>query len=361
MLWAAGVLIQEMSGWPIMFSIIFTVAIVGLYTIMGGLSAVVMTDVVQVIIMVVGCMAILILGLWELGGWTAMTAKIYSLGSQYKHHFDLVKLSGADNPYPWPGILFGLSCVLAPAYYIGNQSIIQRSLGAVNEWHAKASMLFGAFIKILIPFLVVMPGLVALALYPGAANPDQVFGKLIKDLLPPGLTGLVFVAFLAALMSTVSAVVNSAATVWIKDIYELLIRKNSSDKHYLFAGRITAGVVVVFAIIIAPLSSLFPGVYIYGQTINSFIQGPIFAVLLLGMFWKRANRSGALFGIIGGVALSCLMFLFRSSIFTIKEPFLYIAWWSFVGSLIITVIASLFSKPEPESKLDGLVYGTVVN
>lgn len=360
MLWATGVLMQEMVGWPIMLSIIITVVVVGLYTITGGLSAVVMTDVIQVIIMIVGSMAILILGFWEFGGWGGLVAKVNSLGAQYQNHFNLVVHPKANTPYPWPGILFGLTCVLAPAYFIGNQSIIQRSLGAKNEWHAKASMLFGAFIKILIPVLVVIPGILALALYPGIENGDKVYGKLIKDLLPPGLTGLVFAAFLAAFMSTVSAIVNSVATVWTKDIYELFIKKNATDKHYLFVGRIVTGIVIVIAIITSPLSNDFPGVYVYGQTINSFIQGPIFAVLLLGMFWKRTTQWGGLGGLLGGVILSSVMFFFKNALFTIDQPFLYISWWSFLGSVIIAIGVSLLTETEPDYKIKGLVYDLVV-
>jgi SSS family solute:Na+ symporter len=359
MLWATGLLLKAMLGWPIMLSILLTVAVVGIYTITGGLSAVVMTDVIQVVIMVVGAIAILILGFWELGGWTPMVDKITAMGSAYSNHFNLVISPQVNTPYPWTGILFGLTLVLAPAYFIGNQVIIQRSLGARDEWNAKASMLFGAFIKILIPILVVIPGLIALALQPGIENPDEVYAVLIKKLLPPGLMGLVFAAFLAALMSTVSAIINSVATVWTKDVYEVFIQRGADDRRSLMMGRVVTGLILLIAVISSPLSSQFPGVYVYVQTINSFVQGPIFAVLLLGMFWKRATQWGGLAGMVGGILLSGVMFYFRNDLFTIEQPFLYISWWSFLGSIIICVLVSLLTIREPLEKLRGLVFRMV--
>ncbi len=359
-LWATGVMLDEMLGIPIMLSIFLTVIIVGFYTISGGLSAVVMTDLIQVIIMIIGSLAILILGFWEIGGVGELFNKITAMGPKYQDHFSLVLSTESNTPYPWTGILFGLAFVLAPAYFIGNQVIIQRSLGAKDEWNAKASLIFGAFLKILIPILVVIPGLIAIVIFPNAENADGVYAKLIKHLLPPGLLGLVFAAFLAALMSSISAIVNSVATVWTKDIYELFIKKNATDRHYLVVGRYVTGIILIIAVITSPLSAEFPGIYVYVQTINSFIQGPIFAVLLLGIFFKRITQWGGLFGLILGIFTSGLLFFFKENLFTIDDPFLYISWWSFLSTVILTVLISLFTKPEPIEKLRGLVYGLIL-
>ena len=178
--WVAGSMLSTMMGWSITTSIIVTAIIVGVYTTAGGLSAVVMTDVVQLLIMIIGGIAILILGFWQLGGWDEMVAKISAMGPEYDHHFNLVLPSDSKTPYSWPGILFGLTLVLAPAYYIGNQTVVQRCLGSANEWNAKASMIFGAFLKMIIPVLVVFPGLIALALYPGIEDGDLAFTHLIN-------------------------------------------------------------------------------------------------------------------------------------------------------------------------------------
>lgn len=360
LLWASGVMLSELMGWPIMTSIIITAIVVGCYTVLGGLSAVVMTDVVQLIIMFVGAIAILILGFWEIGGLPALVSKIRALGPEYSNHFTLILPPHANNPYPWTGILFGLAFVLAPAYFIANQTIVQRTLGASDEWNAKASMLFGAFLKILIPILFVIPGLLALGLFPGIEDADRSFATMIKNILPPGMTGLVFAAFFAALMSSVDSMLNSAATLWTKDIYERFIQKNKNDAHYLFTGRIFTGVFLIFAIITSPLSGKFPGIYIYLQTLLSFIQGPILAVLVLGIFSVRTTEWGGLVGLVGGMCLSSTMYLFKDNLFTIEDPFLYIAWWSFLGAILLTVTVSLFTKPPSLEKLRGLVYGLVL-
>jgi len=273
--WVAGGVLSNLASWSVKTSIIVTAVIIGIYTTAGGLSAVVMTEVVNLSIMIIGSIAILLLGFWEIGGWHELTSRIASLGPEYKNHLSLVLPADSNTPYPWPGILFGLTLVLAPAYYIGNQTIVQRCLGARNEWHAKAGMIFGAFLKMTIPILVVFPGLIALALYPGIEDGDVVFSKLIKELLPPGLSGLVFVALVAALMSTMSSVLNSCSTIFTKDIYEKHLNKSASDKHYVIVGRIITVVILILGVISSPLTQKFHGIYIYLQTLNLRKRYPV--------------------------------------------------------------------------------------
>ena len=182
---------------------------------------------------------------------------------------------------------------------------------------------------------------------------------MIKEILPPGLTGLVFAAFFAGLMSSVDSVLNSAATLFTKDIYQVYFVRNETDRHYLFVGRLVTLIILLIGLATAPLSGKFPGMYIYFQTMLSFFQGPTLAILLLGMLWKRTTRWGGLYGLIGGIMISGYLFAFKESFFHIEEPFLYISWWSFVGSLIITTVVSLFTKTESMEKLQGLVFGLV--
>jgi len=250
--------------------------------------------------------------------------------------------------------------VLANAYWIGNQTIVQRTLGAKDEWHAKASMIWGSLLKLFIPMLVVTPGLIALALFPEIGDGDKAFPVLIHHLLPPGLTGLVFAGFLAALMSSVDSALNSAATLWTRDVYQRFIYRKGSDRHYLFAGRVATFVLLIIGIVTAPLNQRFPGMYVYVQTLLSFIQGPTLAILLLGMFWKRTTAAAGVSGLLVGVATSGVLYAFKASLFTISDPFLYISWWSFVVSLIVTVGVTFFTKPHPEERLRGLVYQLTV-
>lgn len=357
--WASAILLNTLMGWPMDVSILVTAGVIGVYTILGGLSAVVMTDVVQLIIMYLGGALILGLGLYHVGGWSALVEKITSLGPGYQNHFTLILPADTKTPYPWTGILFGLTFVLANAYWIGNQSMVQRTLGAKDEWSAKAGVLWGAVLKVFIPVLVLFPGLIALAIDPNIANGDQAVPMLIKKMLPPGLTGLIFAAFFAGLMSSVDSTLNSTATLFTKDIYELFIVKKASDRHYLTVGRLVTLAILLLGVITAPISQYFEGMYVYVQTLLSIFQGPTLAILLMGMFWKRTTQWGGLGGLLVGVAISTFLFAFKSNFFQIEDPFLYISWWSFVGALIVTAIISLLTKPEPINKLVGLVYGLV--
>ena len=354
--WASAVLLDSLMGWPRWVSILATASVVGLYTFCGGLTAVVMTDVVQMIIMFVGGGAVVFLGFYRVGGWSGLVEKISAMGYTYENHFELIMPIDTQTPFPWTGILFGLTFVMANAYMIGNQAVVQRCFSARNEWHAKASMIFAAFLKMLIPVLVLFPGLVAIVLHPQLEDGDEALPTLIRTLLPPGLGGLMFAAFLAGLMSSIDSVLNSTATMWTKDFYEKYIRKDASDVHYLKVGRIATVVLLAFGVITSPVSTRFEGVYVAVQTFLSFFQGPIFSILLLGMLWRRTTQWGGLVGLLGGMTASVLMYAFKDSLFTIQDPFLYVSWWSFVAGLIITTVVSLFTQPHPETLLYGLVY-----
>jgi SSS family solute:Na+ symporter len=354
--WASAILLETLMGWPKWVSIIATASVVGIYTFCGGLTAVIMTDVVQMIIMFVGGGAVVFLGFFRVGGWSGLVEKISEMGPAYQQHFDLIMPVDTKTPFPWTGILFGLTFVMANAYMIGNQSIVQRCFSAKNEWHAKASMIFAAFLKMLIPILVLFPGLVAIVLHPDLKNGDEALPTLIRTLLPPGLGGLMFAAFLAGLMSSIDSVLNSTATMFTKDFYEKFIRKDASDAHYLMVGRIATIVLLAIGVTTAPVSESFEGIYVAVQTFLSIFQGPIFSILLLGIFWRGTTQWGGLAGLLGGMATSGLMYWFKESLFTIQDPFLYVSWWSFVAGVIITIAVSLFTQPHPETRLYGLVY-----
>jgi len=350
--WAAGLMLNEYLGIPVWVSLLLTAVIVGIYTITGGLAAVAMTDVVQLLIMFIGGIALTVLGLWTVGGWSGLVA---SIGPTHPNHFKLF-LPLDDPTIPWLGMILGLAFVLSPAWWCCHQAIIQRTLGARSEWDAKAGMLFAAFPKMFIPVLVVLPGLLALSLNPNLVGPDmdRAFPWLIRNLLPAGLAGLVFAAFMAALISSVDSTLNSAATVWTRDIYQRFFVKNATDRHYLNVGRILTLVFVLWAIAFAPVTQKFPGIYVAMQSLLSIFQGPTFAITLLGIGWSRATQWGGLFGLLAGVAISSTLY------FAAGWSFLYVAWWSFVGALIVTVVVSLLTRPEPTSKLEGLVYGLVM-
>jgi len=317
-----------------------------------------MTDVVQILVMFVGGFSLTILGLMCVGGWSGLAEKVTAL---HPNHMNL--FLPVDHPvYPWPGVVLGLCFVASPAWWCCNQAIIQRTLGAKSEWDAKAGMMFAALPKMFVPILTTVPGLIALALYPEltAENMDKAYPWVIKNLLPTGLTGLVFAAFLAALLSSVDSTVNSAATLFTKDIYcEYIVRKGS-DRHYLLVGRIMTAAFIILAIFIAPVNKYFPGLFVAGGTMLSLFQGPTLAILLLGIYWRRANKAGGVVGMLGGVAVSTGLYF--GTWRALGEPisFMYISWWSFLAGLVITTIVSLLTKPQPVEELQGLVYGLIM-
>jgi len=282
------------------------------------------------------------------------------MGPEYRSHFDIIQPANSSSPFPWTGILFGLTFVMSNAYMIGNQSIIQRTLTAKNEWHAKASMIFASALKMFIPILVLFPGLIAVALIPGLEDGDQALPAMIKEILPPGLIGLMFAAFFAALMSSVDSLLNSTATLFTKDIYEPYIKSNGTDKHYLNVGRITTLVLLAVGVATSPISAEYPGMYVAIQTFMSYFQGPLFAILLLGIFWKRTTQWGGLSALVIGIGSAIYMNVTKDQHFTIEDPFLYISWWSFVVGFIVNVTVSLFTKPHSEERLKGLIFSSKI-
>lgn len=353
---AAAKAMNILVGWPEYFSIFVVALVVGVYTLFGGLTAVVYTDAIQCLIMFVGSAAILVIALFKVGGWSELVNTVSSMGDSYAEHFHLMRPMNSPSPYGWAGIIFGLSFVMGPAYWIGNQAIVQRTLGARSEYEAKKGVLWGALIKLFIPFILVGPGIAGIVLIPGLANGDDVYPHLVHKFLPPGFTGLVFAAFLAALMSSVDSYLNSAATLWTKDVYQALFRPGKSERHYMIAGKIFLSIFLILGVISAPVAGKFPSLYGYFQTIFSFFQGPLLAIISLGLLWHRATAKGAIAGLCLGVFTSVTLFWVRGMIFTSPEPFLYIAWWAFLAALFSTVGVSLLTKPKSPEKLEGLVF-----
>ncbi len=346
--------------WNIFYSILIMGIVIGIYTFLGGLRAVVYTDVIQCVVMLGGSLFVLFFGIFKLGGVSEFVEIITSMGERTKDHFSLVLPVDTKTPHPWSGILFGLGFVLANAYWIGNQSIVQRSLGARSMADAKASYIFGALLKILIPFAMVVPGIISLAYNPNIADADKAMATLIKEIMPTGLLGIFFAAFLAGLMSSVDSFLNSAATVWTTDIYKKYFKPNADDTHYLLVGRTFTIIFILVAIYVAQFATGFESLYDLAQTLLSFFQGPSLAIIILGVLWKRATGTGALVGLIGGVLFSALLMWVHSNatipLFQVSEPFLYVALWSFILSIILTVIVSINTKQEADEKLRGMVY-----
>jgi SSS family transporter len=366
--WGVGTMNDARKpSWSIMYSVILMGIVIGAYTLLGGLKAVVYTDVIQCIVMMGGSLFILLYGIYYVGGISEFRTTIADLGERTLYHFDLVipndqEYKGEGTQLPWSGVFLGLGMVLANAYWMGNQTIVQRTLGARSEADAKASYIFGSLLKVFIPFLMVVPGIIALAHNPNIVNPDTASSMLVRDIMPVGFVGLFFAAFLAGLMSSVDSALNSASTIWTIDIYKPFFKPDADPHHYLVVGRIITVIFLVTAMICANFADGFDSIYTLIQTIFGLFQGPVLAIIVLGAIWKRASATGALVGLVSGVAFSVSLNLIQiyssedNKLFHADDPYLYIAWWSFVWAVVATIVVSLFTKPKTAEELIGLVY-----
>jgi SSS family solute:Na+ symporter len=311
---AAGTMFEALLGWDFWFSVAMTGALVGVYVIFGGLKAVVITDFLSCIVLIVGASLICIVGVYDAGGFAGLQEKLAQVPGT-EHHLQLIIPADSGTEYAWPGVLLGLGFVLGPAYWMGNQAIVQRAFGTRSQNEARAAYVLCAAIKLIFPLLLVLPGLIGLALFRDEIGPfddeSWVGGRVLPTvihLLPRGVLGIVFGAFLAGVLSNLDSYVNSAATLWITDLYKPWVDRDATDHHCMILGRwLTAGFLAGGAIASDFMRENFGSVFDAYQTMLSQFQGPLFALLLLGMLTKRATASGAVSGMLAGVATSVVM------------------------------------------------------
>lgn len=343
-LWATSIMLQTYLGLPIWLGILVTGTVVGFYTISGGLKAVAFTDAIQLFIMLFGAIALAYLGIEQAGGWNSFIHKI-----ETNHPEHLQAFLPDDHPeFPWPGVILGLSLVLSPAYWCANQAILQRTLAARSQWDSQASMITAAIAKSFVPFLIVLPGFLALVLSAEKLDPaDQALPWVIKNVLPPGLSGLLFVAFIAALQSSVDSTLNSAATMVTRDIYKVGAKAmgRPADGDELKIGKWVTFTGLILGMLLAPVTGAFSGIYAFVQQMLSFFQGPVFALLLAGILSRIPSPSGGLYSLIIGL----LSAMFTSLILDLNM--LYVAFISFCVSLFVLFLISPFTKPTDDSVL----------
>ena len=364
MLWTSAVFLNSVLGWDHLVGIWATAVVVGIYTASGGLAAVVMTDVMQLVVMFVGTAALLTLGMWEIGGWSGLVTAILEQPDADEKYFQLLLPHESGTEYPWPGMVFSLGIIMSTAYFVGNQAVMQRALGARTEWDAKAGMLTAGIFKLMIPFLVFLPGMAARAIVPDLEADDAAIPTLINALLPAGLKGLMFAAFFAALMSSVDSYLNSCVTIFTGDVYRPihhgLTGSPLSDHSGLVMGRCLTVLVLLVAAWFAPMFEKASTLYDVIQTLLSLFQGPTLAVLLLGIFWRRTTGWGGFAGLTVGFCLTAGLNALGDAVFMSGAAYLFVSFWSFWISLVVTIVVSLLTKREPPEKLEGLVYGSVV-
>ncbi len=364
LLWTSAVFMKEVLDMPPLVAIWITALVVGIYTVSGGMAAVVMTDVMQLIIMFVGMAALLVLGFWEVGGISGLVTDVSAQPDTTADYFRLLHPHNEHTEYPWTGMVFSLGIVMSTGYYVGNQAVMQRALGARTEWDAKAGVLTAGLFKMAIPLLVFVPGMIARAIVPDIEPHDAAIPALINLLMPTGLKGLVFAAFFAALMSSVDSYLNSCVTIFTGDffrpIYEKVTGRPVPDRTGMILGRSMTAAVLLFAATLAPVFSRFETLYDVLQTLLSLFQGPTLAILLLGIFWRRATAWGGCAGLLVGFCLTFGLNAIGDAVFMSDSSYLYVAVWSFLVSLAVTVVVSLMTPSDPPEKLTGLVYRSVI-
>jgi SSS family solute:Na+ symporter len=359
------------------FGAIATVVLTGIYTVTGGLRAVLYTDSAQAIILIVGSIAITYIGLDLLGGWGELVAFASDNVADYALWRPL-----SDPEFPWLGILIA-SPVVGIWYWCTDQYIVQRTLAAKSLKAARRGALWGAFLKVWPIFIFLIPGLIAAALNArglmaiptdsaGGLNGDRVFPTMVTTLLPAGLRGLVVAGLMAALMSSLSSLFNSTATLFTVDIYEKL-RPNATERQYVSVGRAATFVIVLLGLAWIPIMPLISdgGLYLYLQTVQNYLAPPITAVFLLGIFNGRINSRGAVWGLAVGFILGMTKLTIQSLFGAgkIESPawlasigdlnFLYFSGILFLISVTTIVVASRSSPaPDPE-RIKGLTFATL--
>ena len=282
-LWASSIVFSDLLGWP-RFWVIWGVGLVTcLYTMKGGLRAVVYTDALQTTVLLLAAVVLTVLGLHAVGGWSGLQAKLPA------DMFSMVR-PATDPDVPWPGMFIGVF-ILGSFYWSMDQVLVQRAFAAKSLDEGRKGAIFCAFLKLATPFLLVLPGLVAKALHPDLAEADHAFPKLLETLMPTGLRGLTVAGIAAALMGHISATYNSVATLVTRDFY-LRFRPEADAARQVRVGRIAVLAVFVLGALWAPVIGQFRSLWIYLQAVQAYLMMPMAGVFFLGVLWRRTNATG---------------------------------------------------------------------
>ncbi len=377
-IYAGGIVVSELLAIPFWYGAIGIVVFTGIYTVVGGMKAVIYTETLQTIILIFGSVIITYLGLQEVGGWTVLRETVMEVSPD---HFNMWRPM-SDPDFPWTGLLFG-GTIVGIWYWCTDQYIVQRTLAANNIKIGRRGAIFGAYLKLLPILIFLVPGIIAFAL--SIQNPevfsiekaDRAFPMLVKTLLPVGLKGLVAGGLMAALMSSLASVFNSCSTIFTIDIYKKL-KPNKSEKSLLNTGKIATGFIVVLGIIWIPIMEKIGGgvMYQYLQNVQSYIAPPVTTVFLLGIIWKRVNSKAAITTLLAGLVL--LILRLGSEIYYQPQivsgvsvdgfafafatvNFSHMAIFMFLFSVVLCISVSLLTSPPDYKTITGLSFGTLTN
>jgi len=400
-MYAMAVVMKVVLGWDLNFSIIVSSVTVAIYVALGGLRSAIFNEVLQFFLIWAGALLIPILGLIEAGGWSGLKAKILlNLTEQhaanpgaYTHLWSTLG-NFSDNPMGinWAGIVFGLGAVIAMGYWTTDFLVVQRVLAAKDLRSAELAPIIGAAFKMMVPFIVILPGLLGLALLrdgsgnllrlvpadlawspagqaQGLHGYDEVLPLMLARYCGPGLLGLGITALIAGFMSGMAGNVSAFSTVWTYDIYGALINKNATDEGKVRMGRWVTVIGVGISIGTAYLVMHAQSIMDYVQALFSFFIAPLFGTVILGMLWKRATKAGGFWGLLAGTLSSVGMYtwgkLDPSSVRYLalsdkaqdQAQNMFRALWCWLICVIVTVVVSLITKPKSDAELKDLVYG----
>ena len=384
-MYSMALVMKVVLGWNLNFSIWVSSITVALYVGLGGLRSAIYNEVLQFLLIWLGALLVPILGLIDAGGWTNLKAQIGArLGSEYVH---LWSTTGhfSQNPMGihWTGLVFGLALVISCGYWTTDFLVVQRVLSANNLRSARMAPIIGAAFKMAVPFIVILPGLLALAVLPyhlvgetqavatGQHSYNEVLPLMLVRYCGPGLLGLGVTALIAGFMSGMAGNVSAFSTVWTYDIYGAFLNKKATDQHYVAMGRWCTFIGVLISVGTAYLVQHAASIMDYVQGLFSFFIAPLFGTVILGMLWKRTTKAGGFWGLLAGTCTAIGLFLWvhldpsalryvalSADAKTLAED-MYRALWSWLVCVIVTVTVSYATKPKPLSELEGLVYGVV--
>ncbi|MGO2193561.1 sodium:solute symporter family protein [Brachybacterium sp. AOP42-C2-15] len=376
-------IVNRLLGWPMWVGLVLAAAFVLFYITVGGLSAAIYNEVLQFFVIVAALLPLTLIGLHRVGGWSGMKERIAGdgmLGEEQLHTWPGQALSGFDSPVlSVVGIVFGLGFVLSFGYWTTNFVEVQRAMASKSITAARMTPIIGAFPKMLIPFIVIVPGMIAAILVgeltefkqldvggdaAGAAATGVTYNDalllLMRDVLPNGLLGVAIAGLLAAFMAGMAANISAFNTVVSYDLYQQYVKKDAPDGHYMKVGRIATAAACVIAIFTALIAGQFSNLMDYLQTLFGFFNAPLFATFILGMFWKRMTPTAGWAGLVSGT-LAAVALWSASTFFGVFElPGQGLAFVSaataFVVDIVVSVIVTRFTAPKPAHELKGLVY-----
>ncbi|WP_443939406.1 sodium:solute symporter family transporter [Pedobacter sp. MW01-1-1] len=340
-LFAGGFLVRQILGIPMWQSVTVLVAFAGLFTFFGGLKAIAKVNVFQMILLIVVSLILTILGLYKVGGISALYQKTPP------HYWNLIQ-PASDPKYPWYAILLGYP-VAAVAFFCTDQSMVQSVLGAKNLEQGQLGVSFIGWLKILSLPLFIVTGILCYVLFPGLKEPDLAYMTMVTNLFPPGMNGLVIVVLIAVLVGTIGSSLNSLSTVFTMDVYVKNINPNASKKQIVNIGRLTVVVGCILAVLMVLAIDNIKGLNLFDvfQSVLGFIAPPLSVVFLITVFWKRTTKRAVNFTLSVGSILSlavgvCYLWIYPPKDFDFWPHYLILSFLIFVGLLLLAILISIF-------------------